>query len=174
LTVDDAIRACRASGLSGWALVGFAQRFVHDHIAYSLTNSLDLPAAALRKGCGYCWQQAGVLHRILSGLGFQSRMVYATKARFPRTIIQGVDVPPRTSGHVWCRVRLDGQELDVCPGDAANRPGVVHFAVQSPVRRWNALISLATYPVSAATNARRRRSTRPQCAGAAGDEKMPQ
>jgi len=155
LTIGEAIRDCRDSGETGWELVRYAQQWVHEHMAYSFTNSLDIPAIALRRGRGYCWQQASVLHKILLGLGFDSSMVYTTRARFPKAALQGIMLPDRVSGHVWCRVSLNNQELDVCPGDATNRPGRVHFTSLSPVRRWNAFVSFWTFLGSAATNYRR-------------------
>ena len=34
---------------------------------------------------------------------------------------------PYVFGHTWLRVRVADEELDVCPGDPNNRPGVVDF-----------------------------------------------
>lgn len=119
---------------------------------YCYTNSFDFPSVAFRKGRGYCWQQAKALHRILRGLGFRSRLVFAIRNRFPAATQQGLPVPERVSGHVWCRVAIEGTEKDVCPGSPANTPGTLDFVPLGRVKRWNAPLAFLCYFASAHTN----------------------
>lgn len=138
--------------MAGWELVAFAQRLVSRNMQYSVENSFDMPQAAFLKGQGYCWQQASALNMILRELGFDSRLVHAYRNLFPETELAGIIVNNFISGHVWCRVRIDGVEKDVCPGHKDNAPGVLHFYPMSRVREWNRLIEFFTYYGSALFN----------------------
>jgi hypothetical protein len=158
--IGDAIRACAKCGLNGWPLVEYAQKLVSRRMKYSYSNSLDFPAGAFEKGMGYCWHQASSLNSILRGLGFKSRMVHAVRNRFPDKLLEGTVMPGRVSGHVWCRVTLDGEEKDVCPGDEKNVPGRIHFTLLSPVRDWNIPVCVFSYLGSAALNWKRYREFR--------------
>lgn len=155
MTIQQAIEQCRTSGLTGWDLVEYAQKLVAGNMKYSYFNSFDMPETAFEKGMGYCWQQAGALNRILKGLGFASRLVYATSCRFPDTVREGVTVHIGVSGHVWCRVNLGGGEKDCCPGRPENRPGRLHFEPLTAVREYKGLIKPFSYFGSAAINRKR-------------------
>lgn len=157
MTLTEAADECRQSELTGWELVAFAQRLVNRRMRYSVENSLDRPAAAFAKGQGYCWHQAGALNEILLSLGFDSRLVHAFRNRFPETVLMGVPVYNFVSGHVWCRVRLNGGEKDVCPGHADNVPGQTHFTPLSRVREWNRGMEFLTYYGAALFNLHRKR-----------------
>jgi len=160
MTINDAIATCRASGLTGWGLASHAQALVCGQMFYSYDNSFDSPRRAFSRGKGYCWQQSGVLNLILRGLGIKSRLIYATRARFPDVVRQGKLVHIGESGHVWCRVTIDGVEKDLCPGNLANRPGVIHFEPLSPVLDYSGAIVLFGYLGSIWTNWRRGRRLR--------------
>ncbi len=155
MTIEDATRVCRETGLSGWELVAFAQRLVAKRMAYSYFNSYDMPEAAFEKGMGYCWQQAGALNLILTGLGIDSRLVHAFRNRFPDVVRDGVTIHIGESGHVWCRVRIDAEEKDVCLGNPDNEPGKLHFEPLSKVYNFRGPIVLLSYLGSAAVNRRR-------------------
>ncbi len=157
MTIQEAIVACRETGLTGWELVAYAQALVSRTMRYSVENSLDSPAAAFAKGQGYCWHQAKALQGILHGLGLQSRLVHAFRNLFPETVLMGVPVHNFVSGHVWCRITIDGVEKDVCPGNPNNVPGTVHFQSLSPVRKWSRTMDFFTYYGAALFNWRRRR-----------------
>ena len=66
------------------------------------------------------------------------------------------------SGHVWCRVTIDGVEKDVCPGSKDGLPGVIPFRPLGRVRGWNPLIDFFSFYGSALVNARRRRRYKPR------------
>lgn len=155
MTINEAICICRKTNKVGLDLVTFAQQFLHRNMAYSYTNSWDMPRMAFRKGRGYCWQQAKVLQSLLRALGFSCHMVYATQNAFPAKEYEGVYVKECISGHVWCRVRHNGVELDVCPGNEHNEQGKIHFTPISRVRRWNCFVSMGTYFASPHVNKRR-------------------
>ena len=155
MTIDEAALKCQSTGLSGWDLVACAQALVNRQMTYSYSNSFDSPEEAFAKGCGYCWHQASALNSILSRLGINSRLVHAVKNRIPETVREGVTIKPFVSGHVWCRVRVDGEEKDVCPGHPDNKPGIIHFQPISPVREWGPVIAWFSYHGSASVNAQR-------------------
>ena len=72
-TLDDAVAACRRSGLDGWDLVAYAQRLVNRKFTdYSCRNLWDTPAGAFRRGMGYCTQYNLALKQILERLGFET------------------------------------------------------------------------------------------------------
>ena len=162
MQLDEAAERCKQTGLDGWALVAHAQRLVAGTMRYSVENSLDNPQVAFAKGQGYCWHQAHALNRLLQTLGFHSRLVHAFRTLFPETVLMGVTVHNFISGHVWCRVDIDGTEKDVCPGSPQNTPGVLHFTPLSKVREWNKVMDFLTYYGAALVNHRRRNKYRRQ------------
>ena len=162
MDINTAVAQCHASGLTGIALIEYAQSWVSQSMAYSYTNSFDLPHRALNKGRGYCWQQASILNELLRKCGFESRMVYCTKNSFPAKTYDGVALPPFISGHVWCRVSYNGQVGDVCPGNPHNRFGVIHFKPLATVKSWNVFICFFSYWGSAGVNRARFRNIQKQ------------
>lgn len=155
MTINDAIKQSQSTNFTGWELVEYAQKLVASHMQYSYFNSFDMPDKAFEKGTGYCWQQAGALNMILRGLGFDSRLVHAVKNRFPDVVREGVTIHIGISGHVWCRVRIDGEEKEVCPGRITNSPGVMHFEPLSAIRNFKGPIWIVSYLGSAAINSQR-------------------
>jgi len=145
MTIKEAIKNCKDSNLSGWELVEYAQHLIHGNMAYSYNNSYDMPAKAFKKGRGYCWQQSKVLQKVLCALGFDCYLIYATRNAIPETQFEGIKVKAHTSGHVWCRVNINGIEKDVCPGNINNKPGKTHFNPLSKTRKWNWFISFWSY-----------------------------
>jgi hypothetical protein len=147
-----AIGQCRETGLTGWALVEYAQKLVAGRMTYSYYHSFDAPETAFARGMGYCWQQAGALNHILAGLGVDSRLVHSVRNRFPDMVREGVTVHIGVSGHVWCAVRVDGVEKYVCPGRIENRPGQYHFEILGPVHEFKGPITVFSYFGSAMIN----------------------
>ena len=138
-TLDDAVAACRRSGLAGWELVTYAQRLVyHKFTHYSCRNLWDTPAGAFRRGMGYCTQYNLALRQILEQLGFDVRAVFSLRVRV-------ADNPDWTMGHTWLRVRVGGEELDVCAGQADNLPGKVNFRPLAPVWSGNGFVLTLTH-----------------------------
>jgi hypothetical protein len=133
-TLADAVTACRLTGLSGWDLVAYAQGLAAHKFSYSRRNPWDSPARAFERGMGYCQQQALALKLIYDRLGLHSEPVYAMQCRFPPKTIHGILEPERISPHTWLEVSLEGESKYVCPGNAKNSPGVVHFEILSQVR----------------------------------------
>lgn len=155
MTIAEAIKQCEDTGFKGWVLVEYAQKLVAVSMTYSYSNSYDMPGIAFEKGRGYCWHQASALNMILIGLGLDSRLVHAVRNQFSGKIFEGVTLAPFVSGHVWCRVRIDAEEKDVCPGRSENSPGVLHFTPLSKVKEWGKLIEWFSYRGSAMVNKRR-------------------
>jgi hypothetical protein len=126
-TLEDAVAACRRTGLRDWELIAFAQRLVYRKFAYySCRNLWDTPALAFRRGMGYCTQYNLALKAILERLGFETQAVFSLRV--------GVgDRPDWSMGHTWLRVRLGSDVREVCAGHADNLPGVVHFTPSAPV-----------------------------------------
>lgn len=139
--LDDAVAACRRSGLDGWDLVAYAQRLVYARITvYSCRNLWDTPAAAFRRGMGYCTQYNLALKQILDRLGFDARAVFSLRVRV-------ADDPDWTMGHTWLRVRVPtgGEMRDVCAGHADNLPGKVNFRPLAPVWSGNGFVLTLTH-----------------------------
>ncbi len=155
MDINEAVNQCKQSGLSGIELIEYAQSVVSSNMKYSYTNSFDLPGKAFRRGRGYCWHQASVLNRILRKSGFESRLVYSARNIVPEKLYDGIVAKEHVSGHVWCRVRYDGAERDVCPGNINNRFGKVHFRPLSKIRRWNIFVCFFSYWGSIIVNYKR-------------------
>ncbi len=154
-SIDEAVAAGKATGLEGAELAAWAQGIAARRFEYSRRNPWDSPARCFERGYGYCIQQARALELLLTGLGIESRLVQAFRCRFPPKAIHGEEWPGGLSGHAWLRARIGGLEYDLCPGDAANSPGRVHFEILSTVRpmpRWSVPI---LHILSVAENARR-------------------
>jgi hypothetical protein len=154
-SIPDAVTACRRSGLTGWELVAYAQQLVAHKFTYSRLNTWDTPARAFERGRGYCEQQALALKAIYDALGIPARPVFAVRCAFPAKMVDGVRWPGGVSGHAWLRVRIGGEERDVCPGSVENTPGRTQFRVLSPVRCWSPWLRPFTHLGSSLENMRR-------------------
>ncbi len=130
LTVEDAVAACKDTGLKGWELVAYAQSLVAHKINYARTNPWDSPETSFRQGQGYCMQQAQALEKVYNALGIQCRLVYADRCRFWSSDLTNTVV----ISHAWLKVTINGEEKDVCPGDINNFPGYTNFDVLSKVK----------------------------------------
>lgn len=148
-TLDDAVAACRRSGLDGWDLVAYAQHLVYRKFTfYSCRNLWDTPAAAFRRGMGYsmprsfghCTQYNLALKQILDRLGFDARAVFSLRVHVS-------DNPAWAMGHTWLRVRVPtgGETREVCAGHADNLPGKVNFAPLAPVWPGNDRVLALTH-----------------------------
>lgn len=125
VTISDAVNACRQSGLKDWELAAYAQSLVAHKMSYSRTNPWDSPETAFQQGQGYCMQQAQALEKIYQGLGIPCRLVYADECRFWSTDFTHTVV----ISHAWLKVKINGEEKDVCPGSVNNFPGFTDFDV---------------------------------------------
>jgi hypothetical protein len=133
-TISDAVITCRARGTTGWDLVAYAQNLTARKFTYSRQNPWDTPAKAFARGEGYCLQEALALKEIYDGLGIDCRLVYCARCRFTARMVDGQLSAPSINGHAWLRVKIDGKEMDVCPGNVTNTPGVTDFTVLSEVK----------------------------------------
>ena len=125
VTISDAVDACRQTGLKDWELAAYAQSLVAHKISYSRTNPWDSPETSFQQGQGYCMQQAQALEKIYQGLGISCRLVYADKCRFWSMDFTHTVV----ISHAWLKVKISGEEKDVCPGSVNNFPGFTDFDV---------------------------------------------
>jgi len=132
-TIGEAVSTSQATNLKGWLLVEYVQNLTARKFSYSRCNPWDSPARAFQRGMGYCQQQALALQEIYHRLGINSRIVHAL-CKFPASEIDGLLQPERMISHSWLKVQVDNQELDVCPGNLSNRPGMVDFEILSPAR----------------------------------------
>lgn len=147
--LDDAVRVCRETGLTGWDLVAYAQQLVHRKFTrYSILSLWESPGWAFKNSRGYCNQYNSALWRLLTDLGFDAERVFATRVR------QDVN-PWWRMGHMWVRVTIDGRSLDVCAGLADNRPGQVAFVPVTevlpfgPWTYWNTTNGMVLFTVAA-------------------------
>jgi len=154
-TVDDAVEACRRTGLKGWDLVTYAQQLAARKFTYSRLNTWDTPARAFERGMGYCEQQALALKQIYDQLGIDSRPVFALRCHFPGNIVDGVPWPGGVTGHAWLQVRVGNDERSVCPSSLDNRPGITQFQVLSKVYTLSAWLQPWTHLGSSIENIRR-------------------
>ncbi|HEX8997779.1 MAG TPA: transglutaminase family protein [Ktedonobacterales bacterium] len=159
-TVQDAVAACRRTGLHGWELVAYAQRLTARKFTYSRLNTWDSPARAFERGMGYCEQQALSLKQIYDALGIESRPVFGFRCIFPPKIVDGMPWAGGVTGHAWLRVRIGDDERDVCPGSVANTPGVTDFRALPPVWTLYAWLRSFTHLGSSIENIRRDRVAR--------------
>ena len=151
-TLEDAVAACRRSGFSGWALAAYAQHLAARKFSYSRRNAWDTPARAFKRGMGYCQQQALALKMIYDRLGIESGPVYTSRAMFPPKVVHGVYEPEIISGHTWLRVKINGEERDVCPGRVENVPGKIHFVVFGKVQPLTPGFAMVAHFSSAIVN----------------------
>ena len=154
-TIDNAVEACRRSGLQGWALIAYAQQLVARKFTYSRLNTWDSPSRAFERGMGYCEQQALALKRIYDRLGIACTPVFSLGCVFPPKLVDGAPWPGGRTGHAWLRVALGGEPRDVCPSSVANRPGVTQFKVVSRVHHWYPWLRPFTHLGSSMENIRR-------------------
>ena len=154
-TIDDAVEACKRTHLQGWDLVAYAQNLAARKFTYSRLNTWDTPSRAFERGMGYCEQQALALKKIYERLGIETRPVFTLRCKFPPKMIDGVQSPGGISGHAWLRVRIGGEDRDVCPGSVNNTPGVTNFEILSKVRNWQSWMRPFTHVGSSIENIRR-------------------
>jgi hypothetical protein len=104
---------------------------------------------------GYCEQQALALKHIYDGLGIETRPVFALRCIFPAKTVDDMPWPGGISGHAWLKVKIAGEERDVCPGSLTNTPGVTHFQVLSKVHTWYPWLRPFTHLGSSLANIQR-------------------
>lgn len=155
MTIDDAVEACRRTGLQGRELVAYAQNLAARKFTYSRLNTWDSPSRAFERGMGYCEQQTLALKRIYDRLGIEARPVFALRCTFPAAVIDAMPWFGGISGHSWLRVRIGDEELDVCSGSVNNTPGVTQFEVLSKVHNWYPWLRPFTHLGSCIENIRR-------------------
>lgn len=154
-TIEDAVEACRRTQLHGWDLVAYAQNLAARKFTYSRLNTWDTPSRAFERGMGYCEQQTLALKHIYDRQGIEARPVFASRCAFPGKVIDDMYWPGGISGHVWLRVRIGNEELDVCSDSINNRPGVTQFEILSRVHNWYPWLRPFTHLGSCMENIRR-------------------
>ncbi len=147
-TIEDAVNASKKTNLEGWQLVEYVQNLTAKKFSFSLRNPWDSPAKAFERGMGYCQQQTLALSEIYNCLGIDSRVVYALRCKFP---VPEKDIMQQL-GHSWLKVRIETDELDVCPGSVDNKPGVVNFKIISTVRTLHPFLQPFTHLGSVIVN----------------------
>lgn len=152
VTIHDAVVYLRNKELKEWILVKEAQKLVAEKMEYSRRNNWDTTEKAFARGMGYCLQQADALRIILLELGVQARLVQCTRNIFPAKKIHEYYSKGGTCGHVWLRVRINGEEKDVCPGNINNEPGVIHFKINGKVTNYSGIIKILGHIGSAYMN----------------------
>jgi hypothetical protein len=172
-TIDDVVAACRRTKLEGWDLVAYAQHLAASKFTYSRLNTWETPSRAFERGMGYCDQQAAALKNIYDRLGIASRPVFAARCTFPDGVVDGMPWPGGVAHHIWLRVRIGDEELDVCPGSVSNRPGVMHFEILSKVQTYEPWIRWLMYVPSFIVNIRRDMRARCSLKGAARGQSTP-
>ena len=150
--IDDAVAACRRTQLQGWDLATYAQHLAARKFTYSRLNTWETASRAFERGMGYCEQQALALKKMYDRLGIETRPVFALRCAFPAKLVDGMPWPGGISPHTWLKVRIAGEERDVCPGSLTNKPGVTHFHVLSKVHTWYPWLRPFTHLGSALTN----------------------
>jgi hypothetical protein len=137
--IRNAVIHCRQTGLAGWDLVAYAQRFVSQKFAvYTTLNLWDPPDRAFVVGMGYCTQYNLALKHLLDHLGFSTQAVFSLK-------VQVINNPDWVMGHTWLRVTIDGETHDVCAGELDNRPGRVNFRPVFPVLPGHLILLFLTH-----------------------------
>lgn len=154
-TIEDAVEACRLTGLQGWDLAAYAQQLVARKFTYSRLNSWETPSRAFERGMGYCEQQALALKKVYDRLGIATRPVFSLWCKFPAKVVDGIPWPGGVTGHAWLQVRIDGKELDVCPGSVSNRPGLTDFEILREPLTWYPWLRPFTHVGSSIENIRR-------------------
>lgn len=120
-TLEDAIGACRDTGLQGWDLVDHAIDLVaRKYSKYSLWHLWESPRTSFAHSRGYSNKYNVALAIVLRGLGFRVRTVHAAR-------VQGFGQPWWRAGHTWLLVTHDGQTRDACASRVGNRTGELGF-----------------------------------------------
>ena len=135
--------------------MAYAQHLVAGKFTYSRLNTWDTPSRAFERGMGYCAQEALALKKVYDGLGIATRPVFALRCRFPAKMVDGMPWPGGISAHTWVKVKIAGEERDVCPGSLSNTPGVTHFQVLSKIHTWYPWLRPFTHLGSSLANIRR-------------------
>jgi hypothetical protein len=104
---------------------------------------------------GYCEQQTLALKKIYDRLGIETRPVFALRCVFPAKTVDDMLWPGGISGHAWLKVKIAGEERDVCPGSLANTPGATHFQVLSKAHNWYPWLRPFTHLGSSLANIQR-------------------
>lgn len=137
-TIEDAVEACRASGLEGWDLVDHATALVHAKYShYSCYHWWETPRQSFERSRGQSNQYNTALARVLRALGFHVRTVHAARVRLSRA-------PWWQAGHTWLQVQVDGRVRDVCASREGNRAGAVKFVPVTMVRPFRGLTYVDT------------------------------
>jgi hypothetical protein len=144
-TLQDAVDACRRSGLEGWELVEHAQKIVAHKFTYSRRNSWESPRTAFARGRGFCVQQALALKAIYDELGIKARAVHG-RGDFMGMHIHGVWEPGGNFNHSWLEVTVQGRSLYVCPGSVENAPGKLDFHITGKVKDYTPILHTLSFP----------------------------
>ena len=146
LTIDQAVDALKSKDLSDLELIREARILVTTRMQYCRRNSYDTFKTAFRRGYGYCVQQAFALQYLLSELGFDAKVVQATRNRFENG---------KTGGHAWVRIVFNNSLIQIDPTDKNLQNEGITFEPLSTVTEFSYLFRALTVWGSAGVNAHR-------------------
>ena len=146
LTIEQAVDTLKAKNLTDLELIQETRKLLVTRMRYCRRNSYDSYKTAFRRGYGYCVQQAYALHYMLTELGFDAKVVQATKNRFEDGTI---------GGHAWVRINHNGSIIEIDPSDTNYQNKKVSFVPLTKVTEFGFLFKLVTLWGSAGVNAHR-------------------
>jgi hypothetical protein len=146
LTIEQAVDTLKSKNIAGVVLIQEARRMVATRMQYCRRNSYDTYKTAFRRGYGYCVQQAYALQFLLTELGFDAKVVQATRNRFENGKI---------GGHAWVRVLYNNTLIQIDPTDKNLQNEGLTFEARSKVTEFGYLFRALTFWGSAGFNAHR-------------------
>ena len=146
LTIEQAVDMLKTKNISGLELMQEARKMVVTRMQYCRRNSYDTYKTAFHRGYGYCVQQAYALHYLLSELGFDAKVVQATRNRFENGTI---------GGHAWVRILYNDRIIDIDPSDTNWQNEKITFVPLTQVTEFGSFFKILTLWGSAGVNAHR-------------------
>jgi hypothetical protein len=151
LTIEQAVDSLKSINLSDIDLIQEARKIVVTRMVYCRRNSYDTYKTAFRRGYGYCVQQAYALQYLLTELGFDAKVVQATRNRFENGKI---------GGHAWVRIVFKNTLIQIDPTDKNLQNEVLTFVPLSKVTEFGVFFRMLTFWGSAGVNAHKYYTTR--------------
>lgn len=146
LTIEQAVDSLKSKNVPDLELIQEARRMVATRMQYCRRNSYDTYKTSFRRGYGYCVQQAYALQYLLTELGFDAKVVQATRNRFENG---------KVGGHAWVRVRYNNTLIQIDPTDKNLQNEGLTFIPLSKVTEFGYLFRALTFWGSAGVNAHR-------------------
>lgn len=146
LSIDEAVWNLINSKKEGWELIEEVRQLIKARMQYCRRNSFDFYEKAFLRGYGYCQQQAFAFSYILNKLGFETRVVYATKNQFPDGNI---------GGHAWVQIFYHGVTKYLDPAFMESAGEEISFKPLTAVREYTPFFRYFAGWGSIAVNAHR-------------------